>query len=266
MDIIKFTFKILKPFTKKIVYKKKYLNLLNMAVKTKKYDLNENLENLELVGDKELQNYLSKYFYKKFCKSNYTIKNGNIVHTRLNIKYLSTFWLSKICQDIGLDNFIRKSTMENFDNTADQIREDVFEAWCGACLKIFKKKIFERFLSIHFDNFKINLNFENLFDVKSRLNDFTSIVGSKTINIGTWNFIENETLLYKNILSSSKHSWLESIGIGETKKIAENNAAENLLAMLKTYYGDDFEKYYSKTNSFKQWKEFSDDLKNKIKQ
>jgi dsRNA-specific ribonuclease len=253
MSIIEFSNKIFNKLKIKILTKQEEDRLL-ASVRTAKWAKDhstESLEFYELVGDKFLQ-YIFTLFcdeVEPFCKMR-SIEKGESICSRMIIKYLSTKYLSKICRDIGLYKYIDYCTNETM--TMEQIYEDAFEAWIGACSKTFNFDKVKEFLFEQFKKLGIDMTYDSIVDARTRLNDYLACINGRAF-IKSSNEISNG---YRVEMCFQKHrstelKMLTTVGVGKNIKDAELNAASLLLDQLKKM--PDYTKNINNVVSYRMW-------------
>jgi len=248
MNILSFTINF---FSKKTCTPEEIL-LLECSVTTEKRNEKDNYERLELLGDKLLQTYFVTYcFTTPPYNKMFSLKYGENICTRLNIKYLSTQYIVKMCNSIDLQKYIKMSPNET--KSFEQIQEDVFEAWIGACSFIFDHNELKSVLFNIFNNLKIDLSFESCFDVKTRMNDFASIINTKFINLGT-KYVEN-TDEYHTQVYLTKYPTIFGNGYSKFQRESENLASQDLFQKIKKVCPN-FEDMYKKTKNYQNWIKF----------
>lgn len=225
---------------------------------TKKYDASYSntghLERLELLGDK-----IIAAMFDTFCMTCgdlaklKRIEGGEWVITRLNIKYLSTSWMSRLCRDIGLDRYIKYH--QNESKFVDQINEDALEAWVGACKLIFGYDSVEKFMFNKFDALGVDISFESLFDPKTIFNDFVNNISGNRSKYSTSRIdsIDGSESYWKSFASVSDYEY-EGEGSASTEKIAENNAALDWLRWFRQTSPVKYYEIYKSLNIYIKWR------------
>lgn len=141
------------------------------------YDPSNNYEDLEQKGDASANAFLVWYFYNRFPQLN--CPEGVPVVARLKIVYSAKATFFKIAKNLGFWSHIRATQTER-DNKEKSLLEDVFEAFVGATQSIFDNR-FEtgfgfviacRMLKSFFDDVHISLEYEDLYDAKTRLKEY----------------------------------------------------------------------------------------------
>jgi dsRNA-specific ribonuclease len=135
-----------------------------------------NYEAFELAGDVTLNKAIVWYFLRRFPQLN--CPKGVKVVTRLKIRYVSKKAFSNFAKDLGFWYFISASD----DVRAKEMKpalEDVFEAFTGATEYLIDKKIglsvgysvCYNIVKELFDQVKISLKYEDLYDAITRLKE-----------------------------------------------------------------------------------------------
>lgn len=184
-----------------LTHKKEY----EMVFTPKSHNMNENYEVFEFAGDGIINSFIPYYFLRRFPILNCTF--GVKILGRLKINYVSKRSFSKISENLGFLNFI-KATEEQKQNSTivTNLLEDVLEAFIGATVKILDEEftigvgygIAYRILETLFDRINISLEYEDIYDPKSRLKEvFEAARGS----LGTLLYVDefNSTKVYRTL-------------------------------------------------------------------
>ena len=137
------------------------------------FDSTYNYEDLEFLGDASLKAFIPWYFLQRFPQIACS-KDVNIM-SQLNNKYRSKDTFSQLGEKLGLWPYIKYSPTSKVNKI--NLLEDVFEAFVGALHKIIDDKygfgvgfvVVSKVLKPIFDDLRIDLTYENLYDYKSRL-------------------------------------------------------------------------------------------------
>ena len=174
-------------------------------------------ERLEYLGDAVLGTIVADYLYQLFPKED----EGFL--TQMRSKIVKRESLNKLAQDLGFDRFISKS------NKSKDIFGNTFEAFVGALYldKNYtrtKKIVINRIIRPYFDIKELQ-NFDDNY--KSILINYTQ---KNKIKLEFQTSINKEDLesssFQTNILINNKNF---SKGIGNSKKISEQNAAKKIV-------------------------------------
>lgn len=211
------------------------VNALVSSVRTKLYAQvthTRNLEFYELLGDKLLQYMLVLYCITKQPYSKLTcVEFGEVVITKIVVKYLASKYLNEMCIRVGLPYFIKK--VENESKHLSKIYEDVFEAWIGACCTIYNINIVKDYLFEIFRWLHMYCTFDSLNDARTRLNNLESYERCRVhmeLKHGP-----NGTCAYAYwypLRESNQANCIQTIGHGETPQEAKENAAKEMLKVL----------------------------------
>jgi dsRNA-specific ribonuclease len=250
MNIINFTKDIFK--NEKIVDEQHMQLLLTSSVSSKFFCKEKNLEGLELIGDKYLQNFFVKNFFSIWPEALF-FDSSNCIISKMVIVALSTQELSLICREIGLYKFINY-TFEDTD--WDELCEDVFEAWVGALTYCYSTESINNFLKIIFEKFShYFFTFENIHDYKTILNALCAqqkfrIVkhqSSLTNNSNTTNQFESK-------IGVDFDRRIFGIGYGKNQKESEQFAAKDLLTKIERLWGKEvYNNIYQSLSIWKKW-------------
>lgn len=131
------------------------------------FNVNENYERLEFLGDKVIELVVVEYLFDKFND-----KDEGFL-TSLKVKLVKKEMLSFLCEKLGLEKFILMDYHVLRNNKGNKrFLEDVFESFIGALYlscdrrielpKIFLRNVYEKFvdieeLSVNNDNYKDTL-------------------------------------------------------------------------------------------------------------
>lgn len=223
--------------------------ILNRSRKTERFDPVDNYETLELYGDKILQEQFCRYLMEEY-NIIYYVNAANII-TRLIIKFLSGECLSAICNNIGLSKFI----LDEGNINKYGVEEDIFEAWIGACKLLYTQQQFEAGLNRIFNSLKISFGYQDLYDPRSILNDFSSAIHTKMVNKGTK--LAGEEFINKTAICGADLPIMVGIGYAKTKKLAEQESARKILDNYISLYGaEKFFEQLKKTKNYRKWKLF----------
>lgn len=221
--------------------KPQYLNLLlsrmdlyQVAFTSSSYDAINNYEIYELLGDSTYNKFLVWYFYRRFPQFNCI--SGVKMLARLKINYASKRTLAQIADRLGFWQYILASDDQK-SKGKKSLLEDVFEAFLGLTELIIDEQfvvgvgfvVVNDILTSIFDDMSISLEYEDLFDAKTRLKE---LFDSNT-QLGK--------LLYENIGGSSVIFRITSDGkkiqLGEgggfLKADREQNASKMALEELR---------------------------------
>ena len=174
---------------KKGNFKQKYIDILTTPENLETYacaytselvDEINNYQTLEQKGDLSGNKFIVDYIYNRFPQLN--CAEGVKVAARLRINYGSKNSFCKIADNLGCWKFIT-ATNELRQRKKKPLLEDVFEAFLGATETIINKEFrigvgyacVYRILKGIFDEIKISLLYEDLYDAKTRLKELFDI-------------------------------------------------------------------------------------------
>ena len=189
-------------------------------------------ERLEFLGDAVINIVIAELLFKKFTE------NDEGFLTRIRTKLVNGKTLCYLSEKIGLDKYLllSKNLINIKERSNKRILEDAFEAFIGA---IYLDQGFN-----HAKTFTLNV-FNNFINIDSILNDdnYKDILLRYTQNC------ENKSIPDYSILEESgpSHNKLFKIqviingkrcgiGMGKTKKEAEQKASQNTINILKIKY------------------------------
>lgn len=212
------------------------------AFTTKAFDVNNNYEFFEQLGDISINKFIVEYIGRRFPQLRSSEGVGVIATIR--IQYVSKDLLSQLSAKLGFDKFIRFTDQEILEKHKFQnILEDVFEAFFGALEFTINKKWFVglgyiyvyKILESIYDDLNIDINYENLVDAKTRLNEIVVQPDlEKRVLIRYENRHDKFTGIYRTTLFINNDNAVT--GEGLTKKISENIAAEQAIKKIEKIY------------------------------
>ena len=217
--------KRLKDLEKKINYIFKNQNILVTATTHKSFDTNNNYEQLEFLGDRVLGLVISKKLIDIFPNE----KEGVLDKKYANLVNKKTCQV--IAKQLKLSSYMRYgSSFKNLKTTGDKVLGDCLEAIIGAIFMDSNFNLAEKFVLMSWKNY-LNKDKSDLIDSKTKLQEFSlkkykklpTYLILKDIGSKTNPFFQAEV----KIPESKKY-----IGTGKSKKIAQQNAAKNLLKDL----------------------------------
>ncbi len=187
------SFKILiEKILKKSNLKDKYIKLLISensmkayanAFTSKEVDPSNNYEVYEQLGDVTGGKFIVWYMYRRFPQLR--CAKGVKVVARLKINYGAKKSFYKIAENLGFWPFI-SATEEERTRRLKPLLEDVFEAFLGVTEELIDEQIKQGvgyvivydILKSIFDDMKISLKYNDLFDAKTRLKELFDKFGS----------------------------------------------------------------------------------------
>lgn len=215
------------------------LQLYQKAFTHVSYDMYNNYEVYEQLGDITVNKFLVWYFYQRFPSfhSTYGVK----IVARLRIKYGSKQFLSSLAERLGFWKMIRVAEMIS-QGKRMSILEDVFEAFIGVTEYIIDQRMHlglgylccYKILKSWLDVIPIDISYEQLFDAKTRLKELFDINKDTLGNMSyeyekqmTGNSVVQIYRLYfgEKIFIASGHSMIN-------KAHAEQEASEGALRVL----------------------------------
>ena len=210
---------------KKLKIKFKNKELLHQSLTHKSYDKNNNNEKLEFLGDRILGFVIANRLIELYPND----KEG-----ALDKKLASLVNKKKcfeVCEFLNLNKFIKTSTSStNNNNIETKIISDACEAIIGAIFLDQGIKVAEQFI-LDLWSSELKKSIIMKIDAKTRLQEF-SLKEFKVLPV--YKLIENKGPNHKPIFKIKvkiKNSEAE-FGIGSSKKIAEQNAANKLLKKI----------------------------------
>ena len=210
---------------KKLKIKFKNKKLLHQSLTHKSYDKNNNNEKLEFLGDRILGFVIANRLIELYPND----KEG-----ALDKKLASLVNKKKcfeVCEFLNLNKFIKTSTSStNNNNIETKIISDACEAIIGAVFLDQGIKVAEQFI-LDLWSSELKKSIIMKIDAKTRLQEF-SLKEFKVLPV--YKLIASKGPNHKPIFKIKvkiKNSEAE-FGIGSSKKIAEQNAANKLLKKI----------------------------------
>ncbi len=217
--------KKIKELEKIIKYNFKKSSLLEKALTHKSFDNNNNNEKLEFLGDRVLGLIISEKLLNKFPDE----KEGIIDKKFANLVNKKTCLL--IARKINIKKFILLgSTHKKIERSADKIISDCLEAIVGAIYLDGGLKSAEKFILNFWNEFLLKSTV-TLIDSKTKLQEFSL---KKFKELPKYIFFKKTGPQHRPLFKTEvqiPHS-KKIIGMGSSKKNAQQNAAAKLLKIL----------------------------------
>ena len=217
--------KKIKELEKIIKYTFKKSSLLEKALTHKSYDNNINNEKLEFLGDRVLGLVISEKLLDKFPEE----KEGIIDKKFANLVNKKT--CLTIARKINIKKFILLgSSHKKLERSADKISSDCLEAIVGAIYLDGGLKSVEKFILNFWDEFLIKSTV-TLIDSKTKLQEFSL---KKFKELPKYVFFKKTGPQHRPLFKTEVQipNSKKIIGIGSSKKNAQQNAAAKLLKIL----------------------------------
>ena len=217
--------KKLRELEKIIKYNFKKSFLLEKALTHKSYDNNINNEKLEFLGDRVLGLIISEKLLEKFPDE----KEGIIDKKFANLVNKKTCLL--IARKINLKRFILLgSSHKKLERFADKISSDCLEAVVGAIYLDGGLKSVEKFILNFWEEFLLKSTV-TLIDSKTKLQEFSL---KKFKELPKYSFFKKTGPQHRPLFKTEVQipNSKKIIGIGSSKKNAQQNAAAKLLKIL----------------------------------
>ena len=214
-----------KELEKIIKYNFKKTSLLEKALTHKSYDNIINNEKLEFLGDRVLGLVISEKLLEKYPKE----KEGIIDKKFANLVNKKTCLL--IAKKINLKKFILLgASHKKLERSADKISSDCLEAIVGAIYLDSGLKSVEKFIFIFWEEFLLKSTV-TLIDSKTKLQEFSL---KRFKELPKYIFFKKtgpqHRPLFKTVVQIPNSKKI--VGIGSSKKNAQQNAAAKLLKTL----------------------------------
>ena len=217
--------KKIKEIEKVIKHNFKKPSLLETALTHKSFDNNFNNEKLEFLGDRVLGLVISEKLLDKFPNE----KEGIIDKKFANLVNKKTCLL--IARKINLKKFILLgASHKKLERSADKIISDCLEAVVGAIYLDGGLKAVEKFIFNFWEEFLIKSNI-TLIDSKTKLQEFSL---KKFKELPKYVFFKKTGPQHRPLFKTEVQipNSKKIIGIGSSKKNAQQNAAAKLLKIL----------------------------------
>ena len=217
--------KKIKEFEKIIKYSFRKSSLLVKALTHKSYDNNINNEKLEFLGDRVLGLVISEKLLNKFPDEN----EGIIDKKFANLVNKKTCLL--VARKINLKKFILLgSSHKKLERSADKINSDCLEAIVGAIYLDGGLKSVEKFILVFWDEFLLK-SAVTLIDSKTKLQEFSL---KKFKELPKYVFFKKTGPQHRPLFKTEVQipNSKKIVGVGSSKKNAQQNAAAKLLKIL----------------------------------
>jgi ribonuclease-3 len=217
--------KKIKELEKIIKYNFKNISLLEKALTHKSLNNDINNEKLEFLGDRVLGLVISETLLDKYPYE----KEGIIDKKFANLVNKKT--CSLIAKKINLKKFILLgSSHKKLERSADKISSDCLEALVGAIYLDGGLKSVEKFIFIFWDEYLIKSTI-TLIDSKTKLQEYSL---KKFKELPKYIFFKKTGPQHRPLFKTEVQipNSKKIIGIGSSKKNAQQNAAAKLLKFL----------------------------------
>ena len=207
-------------------YNFKDKDLLHRALTHKSFSNNTNNEKLEFLGDRVLGLIISKELIAKYPKE----KEGIIDKKYANLVNKKT--CADIAKKINIKKFIYLgSSHKNLERSADKILSDCLEALVGSIFLDGGLKSSEKFIFKFWRSY-IDKSIITLVDSKTKLQEYSL---KKFKKLPKYTFFKKIGPQHKPLFKTEVEipQSKKIIGIGSSKKNAQQNAAAKLIKILK---------------------------------
>ena len=210
---------------KKINVKFKNINILKKAITHKSYDSENNYEKLEFLGDRILGFVISKKLIDLYKDESEGVLDKKLASLVNKNKCL------EVAKELNLDKFILVGNKKNKKNKIEnKIISDSVEALIAAIYYEKGIEFTENFILSIWKNY-LNLSNITIIDAKTKLQEYSL---KKFKSLPVYKFISSTGLKHKPkfkiAVKLNDTKFFE--GIGDSKKEAEQNAAQILLKNL----------------------------------
>jgi len=217
--------KKIKELEKIIKYNFNDPSLLENALTHKSYNNNVNNEKLEFLGDRVLGLVISEKLLEKYPNE----KEGIIDKKFANLVNKKT--CSQIAKKINLKKFILLgSSHKKLERYADKISSDCLEALVGAIYLDSELKSVKKFILMFWEEYLLKSTI-TLIDSKTKLQEFSL---KKFKELPKYTFFKKTGPQHRPLFKTEVQipNSKKIIGIGSSKKNAQQNAAAKLLKIL----------------------------------
>lgn len=191
----------------------------------KRYTLTESFETLEFMGDSVLGFIITKFLFDRYEE----MQEGFLTKARTKLVRGET--LSGIARKLGLDRLVLMDDkgIRNGWNNNDKILEDVFEALVGAIYMDLGLLNAKKFVLNLFEN-PIYVDMECIMIDDNYKDQLMRLCQTNRWGLPEYNNEQVDSVFHVNVIVTN--TFLAS-GTGKNKKQAEQDAAKNMLAILK---------------------------------
>ena len=217
--------KKIKELEKIIKYSFKKSSLLEKALTHKSLNSDINNEKLEFLGDRVLGLVISETLLEKYPEE----KEGIIDKKFANLVNKKT--CSLIAKKINLKKFILLgSSHKKLERSADKISSDCLEALVGAIYLDGGFKSVERFIFTFWEEYLLKSTV-TLIDAKTKLQEFSL---KKFKELPKYIFFKKTGPQHRPLFKTEVQipNYKKIVGVGSSKKNAQQNAAAKLLKVL----------------------------------
>ena len=217
--------KLTKELEEILKYDFKNKSLLNQALTHKSFDNNNNNEKLEFLGDRVLGLIISKKLIDKYPNEKEGIidkKFANLVNKKTCVN---------IAKKLNLKKYLfLGSSNKNLERSSDKILSDSLEALVGAIYLDGGLKYSEKFILNFWETF-IDNSIVTLIDSKTKLQEYSL---KKFKILPKYTFFKKTGPQHKPLFKTEVQipESKKIIGIGSSKKNAQQNAAAKLIKLL----------------------------------
>ena len=227
------------------------MKIYGQAFTAESADKETNYEIFEQLGDVSANKFLVWYFYRRFPQLECPL--GVKVVARLRINYGAKQSFAKIGESLGFWPFISATEAER-SQKKKSLLEDCLESFVGCTEQLLDKQyrpgvgyaIVYDILASVFDQYPISLEYNDLYDPKTRLKELFDVKEYKK-TLGSWTFVDSrdedaqlaESYLYQippGFTAANKDK-LRQIGVGRAAKKpdAQQKAAKEGLKTLQSW-------------------------------
>ena len=197
-------------------------------------------ESYEQIGDALIKSFMANYFYRRFPKL-WNNNSGVKIVARLMIKYGSKEVLADIAEQNGFWPYIQICSDISSKQRRMSILEDVFEAFIGATSVIVDCEtrigcgyvVVYTILEHLFNQMDIPLDYDNLFDAKTRLKELVDLYKDKLGVIGYECTRAEDEVVVSIVQTLDGKKVCIGVASADVKARAEQHASQQALNYLK---------------------------------
>lgn len=218
--------------------------------------LEECYEYYEFIGDSVVNKCVMYYLSQKYKQM--TSKRSIKILARIKVEYVSKKWLAHFSETLDFKSFISTDEkIRKIVQTKDgpqvmlpkSVLEDVFEAFIGVTEQLLDNKyehnvgyyICQNFMNVILTHFVISMEYNSLFDAKTRLKELFDVLKVKqpTYTFADYMKKDDNQASFFSVSCSFQLNGVNIVigkGTGCQKKEAEEKASEKALYYLNDVY------------------------------
>ena len=191
---------------------------------------NHDYERLEFLGDAVLQYHVSRHLFDLYPD----LPEGRL--TKLRAKLVREESLARFARELNLGTliFLGAGEINNGGRDRDSVLADIFEALIGAVCYDCGPEYVEKILEITIYKHVEDVNYDEITDFKTRLQELIQADQRKTV---TYDLISATGPSNNPVfeMAVKMDDMILGVGIGSSKKRAEQKAAKDALNKISIY-------------------------------